>query len=96
MAKRKPPRPDRGAGLRRGLKLIGLLVTGEHTIEELAGSVDRDVRTVYRDLAALDEIGIPVTLRESRYSIATKTLLDAIARQLTGRTPKSRRENTGA
>lgn len=78
MAKRKTQRPNRSASLRRLLRLLGLLVTGERTLDELAAAVDRDIRTVHRDLAALRESGIDVGAVEGTYSLDPEVLVDSL------------------
>lgn len=80
MQRRKPKivRPDRGASLRRMLRLLGLLVTADRSIAELANAVDRDVRTVHRDLAALRESGIDVGAVDGTYHLDPETLVDSL------------------
>ena len=84
MVRRKTPKPDRGASIRRLLRVIGLLLTGEHTIVELAAAVDRDVRTVERDIRALRDVGIGVTYERGagrvagRYSLDAEGLIDSL------------------
>jgi predicted DNA-binding transcriptional regulator YafY len=81
---RKTKRPDRGASIKRTLRVLGLLCSGEYTTEQLAAAVNRDRRTVQRDLAALDEIGIVVEYRSGAddrtrlYSIKPESLIDQL------------------
>jgi predicted transcriptional regulator len=85
MARRKTQRPDRGASIKRTLRVIGLLCSGEYSTSELAEAVDRHTRTVQRDLNALEQVGIQLEVRwpegderERRYSIKPESLIDQL------------------
>lgn len=51
---------QRGAVLRRCLAIAGALVRQGHTIQDLATHHQVHQRTIYRDLMALEAVGIPV------------------------------------
>lgn len=75
-------RRGRGTTLARALKLLRLLQTRRSgiTVAETAGELETTTRTIYRDLAALQEAGFPLTAVKDGDRVWWRLLRDRRAR----------------